>query len=81
MIRERNNYFGKWAASRKGYSEIAECLNNNGMVIVSSYTKATQYDKPEHVALFVAGKDGLYAKHGKRLDLISGCAIRLYYRK
>lgn len=46
--------------------------------MVATYTKATQYDKLSHSALFKATPNGLYALHGKKWVCIDGCSIKFY---
>ena len=62
--------------------DIQEHLTNDGVVIVSTYCKATQYNK-KHIDLFKVGSDGSpLALNGKHWLDISGCAVKFYtYKK
>jgi hypothetical protein len=61
--------------------KIVKHLQNNGVVMLSTYTKHTQYNK-KHADMFFVDKEGLpRVKRGKTSDIISGCAIRFYVYK
>ena len=72
------NYYGRWHTARKAFVKIQSTLNTGGVVMVATYTKATQYDKLSHSALFKATPNGLYALHGKKWVCIDGCSIKFY---
>jgi hypothetical protein len=63
--------------------EIKQALSEGKIVVVSTYTRAWQYDKPAHGELFKCGKSGaLYVKQGRQgWVCLSGAAVRIYTRK
>lgn len=73
----RSYRYGKWAESRKLIKKIQETLKANGLVIIATYTKATQYDK-RHVDYFKATRNGAYVKSGKQWLCIDRCGFRFY---
>jgi len=74
------NRYGQWARSRRIIKAIQDCLRNDGVVIISTYTKATQYDK-RHVDMFKCDQNGAYVRHGRRWDCIDYAGITCYSRK
>jgi hypothetical protein len=53
--------------------EINNHLKNNGVVMVSTYGRATQYEK-KHAGMFAMKSDGnLYVRRGKRFDCLTTC--------
>jgi len=44
--------------------KINAFLENGGVIVVSTYTKATQYDK-DHAGMFFMKGDNLHVKSGK----------------
>jgi hypothetical protein len=69
--------YGRWAAARELYAKIQDTLNAGGIVMMSTYTKHTQYEK-KHIDMFRCTKDGVYVQRGKSWDCISGCGFRFY---
>ena len=69
------NRFGRWAKARKLIKQIQDTLNADGAVIISTATKATQYDR-RHVAWFKATRNGAFVQHGKCWDCIDFCNFR-----
>jgi hypothetical protein len=69
------NYRKQWQPI---YDKIIDCLNNDGVVIISTYYHATEYHK-KHIDKFKIGWDGaLYTLHGKQWLDITNCAITCY---
>jgi len=66
---------------KEAYDTIIETLKGGGAVLVSTYTKATHFNKPSHADLFQLRSNGLYARYGKNWLCIDGCAIRFGYMK
>ena len=62
------------------YKRITETLANGGVVIVSTYTRATKFSKPQHVKFFDLRPNGLYAQYGKNWLCIDGCAFRFGHK-
>jgi len=75
MIADR---YGRWARARKGQAEIVSALQAGKTVIVSTYGKAWQFDKPGHADYFKAKRDGLYMRRGKAWDCMTGASVRIY---
>lgn len=72
----RANRYGKWAQARKLVSEIQSTLNDGGIVVIATYTKATQYDS-RHVNMFQARETGAYVqKRNGKWDCIDYCGFR-----
>ena len=71
------NRFGRWATARKGCGEIVGALQAGKTVVVSTYTRAWQFDK-RHADSFRATKSGLYMRRGKHWDCIDGASVRIY---
>lgn len=63
---------------KKLIGDIKNHLNNGGVVVISTYTKSTQYEK-KHADMFKVGGDGSpLVQRGKNFDDIRYCAIRFY---
>jgi hypothetical protein len=61
--------------------KIINHLNANGIIIISTYTKATQYDK-RHVDFFKIGSDGSpLVKRGKNWDNFRYANVNFYICK
>ena len=73
----RPNRFLRWHQARQKAAAIKRHLEAGHTVVVSTYLKATKYDK-RHVDLIKAVKTGVYARHGKYWVCIDGAAIRVY---
>jgi hypothetical protein len=72
----RANRYGKWAQSRKLVKDIQDTLNAGGIVVMATYTKATQFDS-RHVDMFKATKTGAYVqKRNGKWDCIDYCGFR-----
>jgi hypothetical protein len=54
--------------------ELNEHLARGGVVVISSYLKATQYD-PKHTGMFFMRGINLYVKHGNRSVCLSAVGI------
>ena len=68
------NRFGRWCDARKKLNAILSALDSGQTVMVSTYTKATQYTT-KHRNMFKATKNGLYVQHGKSWVCIDYCKI------
>ena len=71
------NRFGRWCEARKKLAEIIRALDSGKTVMVSTYTKATQYTA-KHKSMFSASKTGLYVQHGKSWVCIDYCKITIW---
>jgi hypothetical protein len=67
--------FLRWHRARQTLAKMNAVWDRGGSVIVSTYTKATEF-KAKHRDMIQARRDGLYAQRGKAWDFIGGCAIR-----
>ena len=69
--------FLKLHNGRKLFAKIQNTLAAGGVVIIATYTKATQLSKPCHAELVRLGTSGsVYLKHGKSWNCIDGCGFR-----
>ena len=57
-------------------NKIQSTLLEGGYVVIATYTKIWEYNKPGHVGLFKAVGNSAYVRHGKRWDCIDYCGIR-----
>jgi len=64
--------FATWAAARRKLAKIVSTLEAGKKVIVSTYTRATRFDK-RHVDMFKATRTGLYIQSGKRWECADYC--------
>ena len=69
--------FARWAKARALVARIRSQLASGGVVVVATYTRATQFDA-RHVAMFKAERSGAYMQSGKRWLCIDNCAIKFY---
>ena len=68
--------FEKIYRGKKIFYSIINHLNNNGDVLICTYTKATKYQK-KHIAMFKLGKSGsVYVQRGKNWDCIDYTGIK-----
>lgn len=69
--------FEKLAKGKKLYNAITNHLNNDGTVLICTYTKATKYQQ-KHINMFKLGKSGsVYVQRGKNWDCIDFVGIKL----
>ncbi len=69
--------FEKLATGKKLYNAITNHLNNDGTVLICTYTKATKYQQ-KHINMFKLGKSGsVYVQRGKNWDCIDFVGIKL----
>jgi len=74
MIKGR---FAKLYHGKKMYNDIVNHLNNNGNVLLCTYTKVTKYQS-KHSNMFKLGKSGsVYVQRGKNWDCIDYAGIKL----
>lgn len=70
-------HFARWATARRLVARIQAHISRGGAVIVSTYTKAWQFDA-RHATYFKASPSGAFMRRGKSWDCIDGCAIRFH---
>jgi hypothetical protein len=71
------NRFAQWARARKTIAWIKSRLVEGRIVCVTNHMRSTQY-KAKHIDMFVAGKNGAYVRHGKKLLCIDGNQISAF---
>lgn len=69
------NRYKRWADARTLVAKIRATLLADGVVIVGTCTKVTQYTR-KHAQMFKATRNGAYVQRGKLWDCIDGCAFR-----
>jgi hypothetical protein len=71
-----------WTHGKEIIGKIIEHLTADGVVIISTYCKAWQYDK-RHVDFFKVGSDGHpLVRQGKHWNDFSGNSVKFYtYKK
>ena len=72
------NRYLDWMIARRKFAQIQDTLLAGGSVVVSTYGKAWQFNKPGHVDCFKVRRDGLYMARGKSWDCMNYSAIRHY---
>jgi len=81
MISDR---YGRAYRTRKLVRDIQATLRAGGIVILSTYTRHTQYDKPGHADLFKYSNARAYVRRprSQKYDIIydgyAGCAVSFW---
>ena len=70
------NRYRNWAIARKKLSKITATLEAGDKIVVSTYTRATRFDK-RHIDMFKATKTGLYIQSGNRWENADGCKFTI----
>ena len=70
-------YYSKWAAARSKVRDIVNHLSDGGIVVVATYTKATQFDD-RHVQYFKAAPSGAFMRRGKGWVCFDGASVKFY---
>lgn len=72
--------FFKWANYRKMIANIQATLVSDGVVIIATHLKKTQYDK-RHADMFKANQTGAFVQRGKNWDCITFSSVYHYRRR
>lgn len=70
----------RWHKARVKVAAIKAALASGAVVMIATYTKATQYDK-RHGEMFKATRSGAWVQRGKHWDCIDGAGIKVYHEK
>lgn len=74
------NRYGRMAKARALFSKIQSTLAADGIVMVSTHTRHTEYRK-KHADMFRLSTFSVYVQSGKRWDCIDFCNFTFYTRK
>ncbi len=66
--------FYQWHKARRTVKAIKGHLAQGHEVIISTYTKATRYDR-RHIEMFKACRNGAFVQHGRKWLCFDYCKI------